>query len=141
MPSPLEDAQGSGLVIEVLYVEHCPNFPAALTLVQRVAAELGIDVQVRTTMIGDQAAADDFNPRQRRGGVEDPERGVVEIATRDEPLVRLVDRPQRPATGAQQFQLTVAIAGLAQARDGHAEEGAGRTTCWSPHGRATGSPG
>jgi len=58
MPSRLEDSRGSGLVIEVLYVEHCPNFPAALALVQRVAAELGIDVQVRTTMIGDQAAAE-----------------------------------------------------------------------------------
>jgi hypothetical protein len=46
------------VVIEVLYVEHCPNFPAALALVQRVAAKLGLDVQVRTTMIGDQAAAE-----------------------------------------------------------------------------------
>jgi hypothetical protein len=45
-------------VIEVLSVEHCPNFPAALALVQRVAAELGLDLQVRTTMIGDQAAAE-----------------------------------------------------------------------------------
>jgi len=58
MPSRLEDSQRSGPVIEVLSVEHCPNFPAALALVQRVAAELGIDVQVRTTMIGDQAAAE-----------------------------------------------------------------------------------
>jgi hypothetical protein len=58
MPPRLEDSQGSGLVVEVLYVEHCPNFPAALALVQRVAAELGLDVQVRTTLIGDQAAAE-----------------------------------------------------------------------------------
>jgi hypothetical protein len=37
-------------VIEVLYVEHCPNFPAALVLVQRVAADLGINAEVRTTI-------------------------------------------------------------------------------------------
>jgi hypothetical protein len=42
----------------VLYVEHCPNFPAALALVQRVLAELGVDAEVRTTMVTDQAAAD-----------------------------------------------------------------------------------
>ena len=47
-----------GLVVEVLYVEHCPNFPAALALVQRVRAELGVDAEVRTTMITDQAAAE-----------------------------------------------------------------------------------
>jgi hypothetical protein len=45
-------------VVEVLYAEHCPNFPAALALVQRVAAELGLAVDVRTTMITDQAAAE-----------------------------------------------------------------------------------
>jgi hypothetical protein len=50
MPSLLEeDHQVLGLVVEVLYVEHCPNFPAALALVQRVAADLGVDVEVRTT--------------------------------------------------------------------------------------------
>jgi hypothetical protein len=57
MPSLLEDHQ-PGLVVEVLYVEHCPNFPAALALVERVAAELGVDVEVRATMISDQAAAE-----------------------------------------------------------------------------------
>ena len=57
MPSLLEDHR-PGLVVEVLYVEHCPNFPAALALVERVAADLGVDVQVRATRISDQAAAD-----------------------------------------------------------------------------------
>jgi hypothetical protein len=57
MPSLLEDHQ-PGLVVDVLYVEHCPNFPAALALVERVAAELGVDVEVRATMISDQAAAE-----------------------------------------------------------------------------------
>lgn len=54
----VEDRQVPGLVIEVLYVEHCPNFPAALALVQRVAAELAVDAEIRTTMISDQAAAE-----------------------------------------------------------------------------------
>jgi hypothetical protein len=58
MLSLLEDDQLPGLVVEVLHVEHCPNFPAALALVQRVIAELGVDSEVRTTMIGDQAAAE-----------------------------------------------------------------------------------
>ena len=57
MPSVMEDHQ-PGLVVEVLYVEHCPNFPAALALVQRVAAELGLAAEVRTTMIGDQGEAE-----------------------------------------------------------------------------------
>ena len=35
MPSLSENRQVPGVVIEVLYVEHCPNFPAALALVQR----------------------------------------------------------------------------------------------------------
>jgi hypothetical protein len=39
-------------------VGHCPNFPAALALVQRVLAELGLDTEVRTAMITDQAAAE-----------------------------------------------------------------------------------
>jgi hypothetical protein len=54
----LEDRQVPGLVIEVLYVEHCSNFPAALALVQRVAAELALDAKVRTIMITDQDVAE-----------------------------------------------------------------------------------
>jgi hypothetical protein len=57
MASLLEDHQ-SGPVVGVLYVEHCPNFPAALALVERVAAELGVDTQVQATMITDLAAAE-----------------------------------------------------------------------------------
>ncbi len=57
MPSRLEDHR-PGPVVEVLYVEHCPNFPAALALVKRVAAELGVEAEVRATMISDQAAAE-----------------------------------------------------------------------------------
>ena len=57
MASLSQDHQ-SGPVVEVLYVEHCPNFPAALALVERVAAELGVDTQVQATMITDLAAAE-----------------------------------------------------------------------------------
>ena len=39
----------SGLVIEVLYVEHCPCVSAALSVVQRICADLGIDAEIRTT--------------------------------------------------------------------------------------------
>jgi hypothetical protein len=57
MPSLLE-ANRPGPVVEVLYVEHCPNFPAALALVERVAADLAVEADVQTTMISDQAAAE-----------------------------------------------------------------------------------
>lgn len=52
------DRPGHRPVVEVLYIEECPNYPAALALVQRVGAELGIDVELRTTLIDDQAAAE-----------------------------------------------------------------------------------
>lgn len=45
-------------VIDVLYVEGCPNYRGALALVERVRAELGIDAELRTTLISDQPAAD-----------------------------------------------------------------------------------
>ncbi len=45
-------------VVDVLHVEECPNYPEALALVERVRTELGIDVELRTTMIVDQAAAE-----------------------------------------------------------------------------------
>jgi hypothetical protein len=45
-------------VIEVLYVEGCPNYRGALALVERVRAELSIDAELRTTLIRDQAVAD-----------------------------------------------------------------------------------
>lgn len=45
-------------VIEVLHVADCPNYPKALALVERVRAELGVDAEVHTTLIADQAAAE-----------------------------------------------------------------------------------
>jgi hypothetical protein len=45
-------------VIEVLYVEGCPKYRGALALVERVRGELGIDAELRTTLVRDQAAAE-----------------------------------------------------------------------------------
>ena len=45
-------------VIEVLYVRDCPHYPATLALVERVRAEFGIDAELRTSVIVDQAAAE-----------------------------------------------------------------------------------
>jgi hypothetical protein len=45
-------------VIEVLHSADCPNYPEALALVERVQAALGIDAELRTTLIADQATAE-----------------------------------------------------------------------------------
>jgi hypothetical protein len=45
-------------VIEVLSVEGCPNYRGALALVERVRADLGIDAELRTTLVRDEAAAE-----------------------------------------------------------------------------------
>ncbi|HZA80170.1 MAG TPA: hypothetical protein VFC13_01690 [Actinomycetes bacterium] len=42
----------------MLYVERCPCVSAALSLVQRVCAEQGIDAEIRTILVTDQAAAE-----------------------------------------------------------------------------------
>jgi hypothetical protein len=52
------DRLGRRPVIEVLYVQGCPHYPATLALVERVRAELGIDADLHTSRIVDQAAAD-----------------------------------------------------------------------------------
>jgi hypothetical protein len=44
--------------IEVLYVPECPHYPGALALVERIRGELGIDTELRTSLISDQAAAE-----------------------------------------------------------------------------------
>jgi hypothetical protein len=48
----------SGPVIELLYVEHCPCVSATQSMVHRTCAELGIDAELRTILIPDQAAAE-----------------------------------------------------------------------------------
>jgi hypothetical protein len=45
-------------LIEVLYVGDCPHYAGALALVERICGELGIDTELRTSLIGDQAAAE-----------------------------------------------------------------------------------
>jgi hypothetical protein len=50
--------QGSRPLIEVLYTRDCPNYAEALALVERVLAELDIDAELRTSLIGDLAAAE-----------------------------------------------------------------------------------
>jgi hypothetical protein len=52
------DRLGRRPVIEVLYVQDCPHYPATLALVERVRAEVGIDTELRTGLVDDQAAAD-----------------------------------------------------------------------------------
>jgi hypothetical protein len=45
-------------VIEVLYVQDCPHYQATLALVERVRAELGKDTELHSTLVVDQAAAE-----------------------------------------------------------------------------------
>jgi hypothetical protein len=52
------DQAGRRPVIEVLYVQDCPHYPATLALVERVQGELGIDAELSTTVIIDLAAAE-----------------------------------------------------------------------------------
>jgi hypothetical protein len=58
MQADTEQGPARRPVIEVLYVEGCPNFRGTLGLVEQVQAELGIDAELRTTLISDEAAAD-----------------------------------------------------------------------------------
>ena len=41
--------------------------------------------------VGQQARTEHFDLRQRSGGVENPERRVIQIAAREEPFVRFVN--------------------------------------------------
>jgi hypothetical protein len=43
-------------LVEVLYVGECPYYVGALALVERGRAELGIETELRTSLIGDQVA-------------------------------------------------------------------------------------
>jgi hypothetical protein len=52
------DRSGRRPVIEVLYVQDCPHYRGTLALVEQVRAELGIDTELRMTLIVDQAAAE-----------------------------------------------------------------------------------
>jgi hypothetical protein len=45
-------------VIEVLYVQDCPHYRETLALVEQVRDELGIDAELHSTPVVDQAAPD-----------------------------------------------------------------------------------
>lgn len=45
-------------VIDLLHVEGCPHYPAALVLIERVKADLGVQAELRITLITDQQAAE-----------------------------------------------------------------------------------
>jgi hypothetical protein len=56
-------------LIEVLYIRDCPHYAGALALVERVRAELGIDTELGTILIGDRVAAEHARfPASRRSG-------------------------------------------------------------------------
>jgi hypothetical protein len=42
-------------IIEVLYVQDCPHYQETLALVGQVRTELGLDAELRTTLVADQA--------------------------------------------------------------------------------------
>jgi hypothetical protein len=58
VPAVTEQGPARRPAIEVLHVEGCPNYRGALALVERVRAELSIDAELRTTLVRDQAAAE-----------------------------------------------------------------------------------
>jgi hypothetical protein len=45
-------------VIEVLYVQDCPHYRDTLALVERIRGELGMEAELRSTLIVDQTAAE-----------------------------------------------------------------------------------
>ena len=65
-------AESSGPVVEVLYFDGCPNHLPALALLERVAAELGIEPELRLVNVADQEAAEQMrflgSPTIRIGG-------------------------------------------------------------------------
>ena len=73
---------------------------------QRLDDDLAIDQPAR---------AQHLDLRERRRRVQNPQRGVIEIAARDEPLVGLVDRADRLGCRPEELHLDVACADVAQA--------------------------
>src|SRR4051794_23089095 len=66
--------------------------------------------------IGQPPRADHLDPRQWRGGIENPEGGVVEVASRQQPFSRLVEQRQRTSRSAQQLHASVTLPDLLQPR-------------------------
>jgi hypothetical protein len=69
---------GDGPLVEIFYFDGCPNHHPAISLVERISRELGIDPQVRLVNVPDQQAAQRLrflgSPTIRIGGVDvDPQ--------------------------------------------------------------------
>ena len=61
-------------LVEILYFDGCPNYEAALALVERISRELGLEPEVRLVNVRDQEAAERLgflgSPTIRVGGVD-----------------------------------------------------------------------
>ena len=64
--------------------------------------------------IRQQTGTDYLDPRQGRRSVENPKRGVIEVAACDEPFVGLVDGRERAGGRGQKLHLRVSLADLVQ---------------------------
>ena len=69
------------MIIEVLCFEGCPNRGAAVTLVERVAAELGVITEIREVEVRDQTHAERLrflgSPTVRVDGVDREPEGAA----------------------------------------------------------------
>ena len=99
------DQPSRRLVIDVLYVQDCPHYQETLALVERVRAELGIDAELHSILVVDQAAAD---------GARFPGSPTVRVDGRD------VEPGSEPATeyvlGCRLYRLEHRFAGQPEER-------------------------
>jgi hypothetical protein len=71
-------SDGRGPLVEILYVDGCPNHRPAIALVERVSRELGIEASVQLVNVPDERSARRLrflgSPTIRIGGVDvDPQ--------------------------------------------------------------------
>ncbi len=64
--------------------------------------------------VGQKAGFQHFDPGQRVGRVENPQRRVVQIAARQKPFMGLVDGGQSPGCRREELHLVVALADAAE---------------------------
>ena len=101
-------------------VERGLDVRSCLLCIEEVGVHRREELRIQLERLGDHlsidqpAGLDHLDLRQGRGGVQDPQGGVIEIAARDEPLVRLRDRRERMTARPQELDLPVASADLAQ---------------------------
>ncbi len=67
-------AEGSGPLVEILYFDGCPNYGDVVALVERLAAELGLEPEIRLVNVPDPEAAERLrflgSPTVRVGGCD-----------------------------------------------------------------------